>query len=66
MHQACVENCVSSHEDTIKVLVLYHQLNLFQVSKSTTSSLEVSWKLVIYHIRHIGFFALGMGMPAGY
>lgn len=33
LHQACVENRVCSHEETIRVLVHYHQLNLFQVRK---------------------------------
>lgn len=36
LHQACVENRVCSHEETIRVLVHFHQLNLFQVCASCT------------------------------
>lgn len=31
LHQACIENHECSHEETIRVLVMHHQLNLYQV-----------------------------------
>ncbi|CAM9411790.1 unnamed protein product, partial [Sphacelaria rigidula] len=41
LHQACIENRVSSHEETIKVFVLYHQLNLFQVDRNGKLAVEL-------------------------
>ncbi|CAM9120498.1 unnamed protein product, partial [Hapterophycus canaliculatus] len=42
LHQACIENHVCSHEDTIRVLVHYHQLDLFQT--------DMNGKLAVEHL----------------
>eukprot|EP00752_Nemacystus_decipiens_P009918 g8850.t1 len=41
LHQACVENRVCSHEETIRVLVHYHQLNLFQTDLNGKLAVEL-------------------------
>lgn len=42
LHQACIENHVCSHEETIRVLVHYHQLDLFQH--------DMNGKLAVEHL----------------
>ncbi|CAM9149964.1 unnamed protein product [Ectocarpus sp. 6 AP-2014] len=41
LHQACVENHVCSHEETIRVLVQHHQLNLFQSDMNGKLAVEL-------------------------
>ncbi|CAM9256179.1 unnamed protein product [Ascophyllum nodosum] len=41
LHQACFENRISSHEETIRVLVDFHQLNLFQVDINNKLAIDL-------------------------
>ncbi|CAM9798879.1 unnamed protein product, partial [Pylaiella littoralis] len=41
LHQACMENRVNSHEEAIRVLVHFHQLNLFQTDMNGKLAVEL-------------------------
>ncbi|CAM9227437.1 unnamed protein product, partial [Discosporangium mesarthrocarpum] len=44
LHQACFENRIDSHEEVIRILAVYHHLNLYQVDNNGKLAVELLYE----------------------